>query len=75
MLRCHLAVLMAQKKLKVADVCRETGLNRTAVSALYYERMQRIEVETIERLCALFNCGVADLLEVQGDENPAEAEK
>lgn len=75
MLRCHLAVLMAQKKMKVADVCRETGLNRTAVSALYFERMQRIDVDTIERLCALFDCGVADLLEVQRDKNAAQGEK
>lgn len=66
---------MAKRKMKVADVCRETGLNRTAVSAMYYERMQRIDVLAIERLCELFECGVADLLEIQRDGELAQAPK
>jgi putative transcriptional regulator len=49
--------------MNIADVHRETGLNRTTISNLYYERSQRVEMEALEKLCALFKCGVGELLE------------
>ncbi len=63
MVRCHLARLMGEKKLKIADVARETGLNRNTVTLLYKETAQRIDLEAIDKLCELFDCEVADLLE------------
>ena len=63
MVRCHLARLMAEKKLKIVDVARETGLNRNTVTLLYKETAQRIELEAIDRLCDFFECEVGDLLE------------
>ncbi|MGH8532315.1 MAG: helix-turn-helix domain-containing protein, partial [Gammaproteobacteria bacterium] len=36
MIRCHLSTLMGCHKLKIADVSRETGLNRSTVTALYH---------------------------------------
>lgn len=64
MIRCHLSLLMGRDKLKVSDVARETGLNRSTVTALYHERASRIELDAIEKLCRLFNCGVGDLFEL-----------
>lgn len=61
--RCHLARLMGEKKMKIADVARETGLNRNTVTLLYKETAQRIELEAIDKLCELFECEVSDLLE------------
>lgn len=63
MVRCHLARLMGEHKMKVVDVARETGLNRNTVTLLYKETAQRIELEAIDKLCELFNCEVGDLLE------------
>lgn len=63
MIRCHLSTLMGRHKLNIADVHRITGLNRTTISNLYYERTQRIEMEAIEKLCVLFKCQVGDLFE------------
>lgn len=63
MIRCHLSLLMGRDKLKVTDVARETGLNRSTITALYRETAQRVDLDTLERLCRLFNCGVGDLLE------------
>jgi putative transcriptional regulator len=67
MIKCHLSRLMGERKLKIADVARETGLNRSTISALYQETMVRVEMETIDRLCALFDCGVGDLFEYRRD--------
>ncbi|AUJ33889.1 TPA: helix-turn-helix domain-containing protein [Vibrio vulnificus] len=63
MIRCHLARLMGERKLRIADVVRETGLSRNTVTLLYKETAQKVDLETIERLCVLFDCSVGELLE------------
>ena len=63
MIRCHLSRLMGERKMKIADVARETGLNRNTVTLLYKETATRVELEAIEKLCRLFKCGVSDLFE------------
>lgn len=68
MIKCHLSRLMGEQKYKVMDVARLTGLNRNTVTLLYKETASRIEMETIEKLCLLFDCDVSDLLEYVRDE-------
>ena len=63
MVRCHLARLMGEHKMKVVDVARETGLNRNTITLLYKETAHRIELEAIDKLCKLFKCELSDLLE------------
>lgn len=63
MIRCHLSRLMGEHKLKIADVARETGLNRNTVTLLYKETATRVDLDAVEKLCALFACSVADLFE------------
>lgn len=63
MIRCHLARLMGEHKMKIVDVARETGLNRNTVTLLYKETAQRIDLEALEKLCLLFECEVGELLE------------
>lgn len=63
MIRCHLSRLMGDHKLKVIDVARETGLHRNTITLLYKETATRVDFETIDKLCRLFNCKVEDLFE------------
>jgi putative transcriptional regulator len=62
-IKCHLARLMGERKMKIMDVARETGLNRNTVTLLYKETAQRIDLEAIDKLCELFECEVGELLE------------
>ena len=55
--------------MKIADVARETGLNRNTVTLLYKETATRLDLESIEQLCELFECGVSDILEYVPDPN------
>jgi putative transcriptional regulator len=68
MIRCHLSRMMGERKMKIADVARESGLHRNMITLLYYETASRVELDTIERLCRLFDCMVGDLLELK--DNP-----
>ncbi len=63
MVRCHLSRMMGERKLKIVDVARETGLHRNTITLLYNETANRVDLETIECLCKLFDCAVGDLFE------------
>lgn len=75
MLRCHLSRLMGERKMKVIDVARATGLHRNTVTLLYQETATRIDVEAIEKLCELFGCTVGDLFEYVRDTKSIAAER
>lgn len=63
MIRCHLSTLMGRDKLRIADVARRTGLNRSTVTALYKESATRVDLPAVDQLCRLFDCQVGDLFE------------
>ena len=65
MIRCHLSRLLGERKLKISDVARDTGINRGTLTRLYYETAERIELDAINRLYQYLNMAVADLLEYQ----------
>lgn len=67
MVRCHLSTLMGRAKLRIADVAKHTGLNRSTVTALYRESATRVDLPAIEKLCRLFHCQVGDLFEYVED--------
>lgn len=67
MIRCNLSILMGRDKLRISDVVRETGLNRSTIMALYKETATRIDLPAIDRLCRLFRCQVGELFEHRPD--------
>ena len=44
MIRCHLARMMGEHKMRIADVARETGLSRATVTLLYKETAQKVDL-------------------------------
>lgn len=63
MIRCHLARLMGERKMRIADVARETGLSRVTVTLFYKETAQKVDLEAIDKLCELFDCEIGELFE------------
>ncbi len=55
---------MGERRLKIADVCRDTGLSRTTVSRLYHEDVIKLDLETLEILCNYLDVDIAELLEI-----------
>lgn len=54
---------MGERKLKISDVARDTGLHRNTITLLYQETATRVDLEAIDALCRYFEVSVADLLE------------
>ncbi len=69
MIKCHLSAIMGAKRLKIADVVRDAEINRNTVTRLYHETNNRIDFDTLEKLCRYLNCEVGDLLEITDDED------
>jgi putative transcriptional regulator len=67
MVRCHLSALMGRDKLRISDVSRLTGLNRSTVTALYKETTTRLDLAAVDALCRLFRCPVGELFEYVSD--------
>ena len=63
MIRCHFARLLGERKLKISDVARETGINRGTLTRLYYETAERVELEVLDSLCDYFGVDLPQLLE------------
>jgi putative transcriptional regulator len=55
---------MGERKLKISDVARDTGLHRNTVTLLYQETATRVDLEAIEALCKYFNVQVGELFEL-----------
>ena len=62
-IHCKLSVLMGEKRYNIQDVYEKTGLSRGTISNLYHDKMQRIDYETLNKLCELFNCSAGEILE------------
>ncbi len=65
--RCALSTLMGRDKLDMQDIHRKTGMSRSTIANLYYERTRRIDFDTIEKMCELFNCEVGEFLYLEED--------
>ncbi|WP_028879660.1 helix-turn-helix domain-containing protein [Terasakiella pusilla] len=69
MIKCHLSRLMGEKKLKIADVTRETGINRGTITRLYHETAERVELDVMNKLCEYFKCELGELFEYKSDQS------
>lgn len=63
MIRCNLSRLLGERKLKVSEVERETGLHRHKITALYKETALKVDLDTIDKLCEYLDCSVGELFE------------
>ena len=55
MIKTNLAVLMAERGLKIADVYEATGISKTTLMAISENTGKGIQYETIDKLCNFFN--------------------
>ncbi|KND18062.1 XRE family transcriptional regulator [Enhydrobacter aerosaccus] len=68
----RLPLLLAEKRLKVADAVRETGISKTTLHKIYNDQSTRIDFDTIDKLCEYLDVKVGDIFEYvpnEKDEN------
>jgi putative transcriptional regulator len=62
-IKIHLAKLLGERKMKVAELARITGISGYGLYNIYHERTKSIEFGTLAKLCKALDCSVGDLLE------------
>ena len=62
-MRVYLARLLGEHKKKISDVSRDTGINRGTLTRMYYETIERVELDVLDALCIYFQCPIDALLE------------
>ena len=64
MLKCNLSAILGEQKLKVAEVARDTGINKNTLHRLYNETATRVDLEVIEKLCKFLDVRIENLFEI-----------
>lgn len=59
---CRLSTLLGERKWKMMDLARATGLSKTTIFQLYHEKATRIDLDTVAKVCKALGCQVGDLL-------------
>lgn len=62
-MRVYLARLLGEHKKKISDVSRDTGINRGTLTRMYYETIERVDLDVLDALCNYFQCPIEALLE------------
>jgi len=71
MIRIHLSRLLGERKEKIADLQRATGLARNTLSGLDREDTARVDLTTLDAICRHYGCSVGDVLEYVPDDSAA----
>ena len=74
MIRISLSELLGMRKLRMADVIRDTGISRTAIARIYYEEVDRLDLEILEKLCRYLDVEISDMIEMTDDQTGSRPE-
>ena len=55
---------MGEKRLKMSDVSRDTGINPGTIRRIFNETATRVELSVVETLCEYLKIEVGDLYEL-----------
>ena len=61
----NLRIILAQKRLKLSDLEKLTGLSNSTLNALYYERTKNPTLETLRRVADCLSVTIDELLNVE----------
>ena len=54
-------ITLAERRMKVADLIRMTGISKSTMHKIYNEQTSRIDFETMDKICEALDIGVGDL--------------
>lgn len=69
MVKCNLRVLMIERYLKISQVAEDTGISRTTLTSLWYNRAKGIQFTTLETLCKYFEIAPDSLISIVPDQS------
>lgn len=68
MILSNLPVLLAERRLRVADLVRMSGISKSTLHRIYNDDTTRIEFETLSKLCEVLEVTPGEILKYVPDE-------
>ncbi len=63
MVICRLSSILGERRLKVSDVVRDTGIARATVDRYYYDTVQSYDREVLDKLCQYLSVDLPALIQ------------
>lgn len=63
MIEIKLSRIMGEQRKSIQKVADETGLSRSTLSCLYNNKVTRVDLNTLDKLCECLNCNPGDIIE------------
>ena len=60
----NLRVILAERREKVSDVYKATGISKSTLTALYYERTKSPDIHTLQKVVKYLGVTIDELLNV-----------
>lgn len=68
MIKIHLSELLGKQKMTQAELARRTDIRPNTINEIYWELVDRINLEHLEKICNVLGCKIGDLLEIVPDD-------
>ena len=64
MIKNRLSAIMGAKRIKIYELQKLSGISRSTLTRLYYEKTNTISLNTMECLCKALECSLDELFEI-----------
>jgi putative transcriptional regulator len=55
---------MGEKRIKIYELQKMSGISRSTITRLYYDKTNTVRLQTLEALCKALDCTLNDLFEI-----------
>ncbi|WP_082957104.1 MULTISPECIES: helix-turn-helix domain-containing protein [unclassified Vibrio] len=63
-IKCNLSRILGERRMKISDLSRETGVHRNILTRIYNETANRVDLDVISAICINLSIDVGELYEV-----------
>ncbi len=67
MIRIKLSEVLGRKKMTRKRLSELTNIRPNTIGDLYNEKVRKIDIDTLDRICTVLECDISDILEYQSD--------
>jgi len=64
-IKIHLAEMLGKRKMSQAELARRTDIRPNTINEYYWELVERINLEHLEKICNVLDCQIGELLEIE----------
>lgn len=62
MIKCNLAVLLAERGIRISDLARDTGISRTTLTYLAQNQSKGVQFDTLYKICDYLKVGIDEII-------------